>query len=161
MIEDHFYNSDAELWSFRKGKRLFFCFRHYKLEAALAAMTWRIRWEELNGDDKEKRKKEKEKNKKYEETFFGYQQKNQTNGLMRSESRSSWAKTVMERFLLFFRNFSSSKEVYPEHSLIQSIASEETIALNDAQQIFTKTASYKVMIWSHICGRSKQFRVLL
>lgn len=73
--------------------------RHYKLEAALAAMTWRIRWEELNGGDR--KRKDKESNKKYEETFFfGYPQKNQTNGLMRSESRTSWAKAVGQ----FLRN---------------------------------------------------------
>lgn len=39
----------------------FFFYRRYKLEAELAAMSWRIRWDELDGDElkKEKRKNQK------------------------------------------------------------------------------------------------------
>jgi hypothetical protein len=37
----------------------FFVLRHYQQEAELAAMSWRIRWEELTGDSERKRERRK------------------------------------------------------------------------------------------------------
>uniref|UniRef100_A0A914WK42 Guanylate cyclase n=1 Tax=Plectus sambesii TaxID=2011161 RepID=A0A914WK42_9BILA len=39
----------------------FIIYRHYRLEAELAAMSWRIRWEELGGDEQKKEQKIKAK----------------------------------------------------------------------------------------------------
>ncbi|KAI6203554.1 Guanylate cyclase [Aphelenchoides besseyi] len=64
----------------------FFFWRRYKLEAELAAMSWRIRWEELDGDEL---RKEKKKNQKRARKSDIYNQVEQTEALLRSNSRSS------------------------------------------------------------------------
>lgn len=61
-------------------------FRRYKLEAELAAMSWRIRWDELDGDEL---RKEKKKNQKRARKSDVYNQVEQTEALLRSNSRSS------------------------------------------------------------------------
>uniref|UniRef100_A0A915B2P3 Guanylate cyclase n=1 Tax=Parascaris univalens TaxID=6257 RepID=A0A915B2P3_PARUN len=57
--------------------------RRYRLEAELAAMSWKIRWEDLNGDES---KKEKKKNKRSRKVH-GYQYESEA--LLRSSSRTS------------------------------------------------------------------------
>lgn len=60
-------------------------FRRYRLEAELAAMNWKIRWEELDGDGGEKKEKKKKKSRKIDP--FG--PPDQSEALLRSNSRIS------------------------------------------------------------------------
>ncbi|KAI6182296.1 Guanylate cyclase [Aphelenchoides bicaudatus] len=64
----------------------FFFYRRYKLEAELAAMSWQIKWEELDGEEL---RKEKKKNQKRARKSDVYNQAEQTEALLRSNSRSS------------------------------------------------------------------------
>ncbi|VDK44857.1 unnamed protein product [Anisakis simplex] len=59
--------------------------RRYRLEAELAAMSWKIRWEDLNGDENRKEKKKNKRSRK----VHGYQYESEA--LLRSNSRSSLA----------------------------------------------------------------------
>jgi len=63
----------------------FFFYRRYRLEAELAAMSWKIRWEELDGDSGEKREKKKKRSRKIDP--FG--PPDQSEALLRSNSRIS------------------------------------------------------------------------
>ncbi|CAI4225854.1 unnamed protein product [Auanema sp. JU1783] len=58
--------------------------RRYKLEQELAAMSWKIRWEELDGEDQQK--KEKRRSKKSKRNDGSYPE---SEALLRSNSRSS------------------------------------------------------------------------
>ncbi|KHN79068.1 Atrial natriuretic peptide receptor 1 [Toxocara canis] len=64
--------------------------RRYRLEAELAAMSWKIRWEDLNGDES---KKEKKKNKRSRKVH-GYQYESEA--LLRSNSRTSMTSDKLE-----------------------------------------------------------------
>lgn len=61
-----------------------FFWRRYKLEQELAAMSWKIRWEELDGEDSQKKEKKKTKKRKPHDGYFP-----EADPLLRSTSRSS------------------------------------------------------------------------
>ncbi|CAD6186274.1 unnamed protein product [Caenorhabditis auriculariae] len=62
-----------------------FFWRRYKLEQELAAMSWKIRWEELDGEESQKKEKKKAKSKrKVHDSFLP-----ESDPLLRSTSRSS------------------------------------------------------------------------
>ncbi|CAI2322869.1 unnamed protein product [Caenorhabditis sp. 36 PRJEB53466] len=61
-----------------------FFWRRYKLEQELAAMSWKIRWEELDGDDTQKKERKKTKKRKTHEGYLP-----ESDPLLRSTSRSS------------------------------------------------------------------------
>ncbi|CAI5438927.1 unnamed protein product [Caenorhabditis angaria] len=61
-----------------------FFWRRYKLEQELAAMSWKIRWEELDGEESQKKEKKKLKKKKNHDGFLP-----ESDPLLRSTSRSS------------------------------------------------------------------------
>uniref|UniRef100_A0AC35FUX4 Guanylate cyclase n=1 Tax=Panagrolaimus sp. PS1159 TaxID=55785 RepID=A0AC35FUX4_9BILA len=60
-------------------------YRRYKLESELAAMSWKIRWEELEGDDVARKEKKKKRARK---TDF-YNHPDQSVPFLRSNSRTS------------------------------------------------------------------------
>ncbi|VDO44249.1 unnamed protein product [Haemonchus placei] len=60
-----------------------FFWRRYKLEQELAAMSWKIRWEELDGEESQKKEKKKAK-KKRSGTYYP-----ESDPLLRSNSRGS------------------------------------------------------------------------
>ncbi|CAB3407869.1 unnamed protein product [Caenorhabditis bovis] len=61
-----------------------FFWRRYKLEQELAAMSWKIRWEELDGEESAKKEKKKSKKKKNHDGYLP-----ESDPLLRSTSRSS------------------------------------------------------------------------
>ncbi|CAD5206389.1 unnamed protein product [Bursaphelenchus okinawaensis] len=64
----------------------FWLYRRYRLEAELAAMSWKIRWEELDGDEMKKEKKRKQQRSRKADVYSPVEQ---TEALLRSNSRSS------------------------------------------------------------------------
>ncbi|KAK0422575.1 hypothetical protein QR680_007644 [Steinernema hermaphroditum] len=66
-----------------------FCWYYHrmKLERELTAMSWKIRWEELDGDDSREKKKKAKRARKID----GYVHPDQNDPLLRSNSRSSFA----------------------------------------------------------------------
>ncbi|TKR95255.1 hypothetical protein L596_009448 [Steinernema carpocapsae] len=64
-------------------------YRRMKLERELTAMSWKIRWEELDGD--ESRAKEKKKAAKRARKIDAFANPDQNDPLLRSNSRSSFA----------------------------------------------------------------------
>uniref|UniRef100_A0A8R1IAG7 guanylate cyclase n=1 Tax=Caenorhabditis japonica TaxID=281687 RepID=A0A8R1IAG7_CAEJA len=61
-----------------------FFWRRYKLEQELAAMSWKIRWEELDGEESQKKEKKKLKKRKIHDEYLP-----ESDPLLRSTSRSS------------------------------------------------------------------------
>ncbi|ULU09938.1 hypothetical protein L5515_000445 [Caenorhabditis briggsae] len=61
-----------------------FFWRRYKLEQELAAMSWKIRWEELDGEESQKKEKKKAKKRKNHDGYLP-----ESDPLLRSTSRSS------------------------------------------------------------------------
>lgn len=70
------------------------------MEAELAAMSWRIRWEELDGEEL---RKEKKKNQKRARKSDVYNQAEQTEALLRSNSRSSVGSDKVFNLTLFVK----------------------------------------------------------
>ena len=82
---------------------VFVFWRRYKLESELAAMSWKIRWEELEGDDVARKEKKKKRSRK---TDF-YNHPDQSVPFLRSNSRTSnnSDKVSCRNFLRIFHFF--------------------------------------------------------
>lgn len=73
----------------------FVIFRRYRLEAELAAMSWKIRWEDLDGDEMKKEKKKSRRMRR----LHGFNFESET--LLRSYSRTSNGSENVWIFMLF------------------------------------------------------------
>lgn len=73
-----------------------FFWRRYKLEQELAAMSWKIRWEELDGEESQKKnEKKKAKKRKNHNDYLP-----ESDPLLRSTSRSSVNSDKVRVFVL-------------------------------------------------------------
>ena len=76
------YGSCGFTFSFTLPFSLVYRFRRYRLEQELAAMSWKIRWEEMDGEESQKRERKKRKRR-----LEAYGQEGEA--LLRSASRTS------------------------------------------------------------------------
>lgn len=74
-------------------------YRRYKLEAELAAMSWKIKWEDLEGDDGVRKEKKKKRSRKTDL----YNHPDQSEALLRSNSRVS-INSDKVCFILFYKS---------------------------------------------------------
>lgn len=127
-------------------------FRHYKLEAELAAMSWRIRWEELSGG--RSRGKNNPNAANAANAAAAANDRRKPNGA--GNAFSWWSLADQQPNANHYGSTTGLTRVDSKTSLAKgSIGSVETIQMSDMnkQQIFTKTASYKVMaFWAGLDG---------
>ncbi|VDM63874.1 unnamed protein product [Angiostrongylus costaricensis] len=86
-----------------------FFWRRYKLEQELAAMSWKIRWEELDGEESQRKEKKKAKKKRSGGNFFeSYPllRSNSRGGSVSSDKRSSSSGTTRKISAMIDRKFS-------------------------------------------------------
>ncbi|KJH46342.1 hypothetical protein DICVIV_07584 [Dictyocaulus viviparus] len=88
-----------------------FFWRRYKLEQELAAMSWKIRWEELDGEESQRKEKKKAKKKRSGGFFL------ESDPLLRSSSRGSMSSDKVTLFITQITEVSNNCRDYDEDML--------------------------------------------